>query len=89
MKSFVIFNKEKINYKLAKNRESARNSRKRKKMYFEMLESKVVELSDELKEAKNKIKDLEENQDKLFYHSRIVIYIHFSNAQNKNSLTGF
>lgn len=54
-----------------------------------MLESKVVELSDELKEAKNKIKDLEENQDKLFYHSRIVIYIHFPNAQNKNSLTGF
>ena len=28
---------EKINYKLAKNRESARNSRKRKKVYFEML----------------------------------------------------
>lgn len=77
MKSFITFCKEKINYKLAKNRESARNSRKRKKMYFEMLESKVVELSDELKEAKNRIKYLEENQDKLFYHSKIVIHISF------------
>lgn len=40
-----------------------------------MLEAKVVELSDELKEAKNKIKILESNQDKLFYHSKIVIFI--------------
>ena len=63
---------EKINFKLAKNRESARNSRKRKKVYFEMLEAKVVELSDELTAAKRKIKQLEDSQDKLSYHSKIV-----------------
>jgi hypothetical protein len=32
--------------RLAKNRESARNSRKRKKIYIELLESKVKELTD-------------------------------------------
>lgn len=40
--------------KLAKNRESARNSRKRKKMYYDLLEQKVQDLQDEvdrLKEA--------------------------------------
>ena len=57
---------------MAKNRESARNSRKRKKVYFEMLEAKVVELSDELTAAKRKIKQLEDSQDKLSYHSKIV-----------------
>ena len=34
--------------KLAKNRESARNSRKRKKIYVELLETKVSELTDEI-----------------------------------------
>lgn len=34
--------------KLAKNRESARNSRKRKKIYLEMLEHKVTNLSENL-----------------------------------------
>lgn len=33
---------EKLNKKLEKNRESARNSRKRKKIYIELLESKVI-----------------------------------------------
>lgn len=32
------------NDKLSKNRESAKNSRKRKKMYIELLETKVSEL---------------------------------------------
>ena len=36
---------ERDNDKLAKNRESARNSRKRKKMYLELLEHKVTKLS--------------------------------------------
>lgn len=36
--------KEKLNQKLAKNRESARNSRKRKKIYIELLETKVLDL---------------------------------------------
>ena len=63
---------EKINYKLAKNRESARNSRKRKKVYFELLEAKAMELNNELQKAKKKIKKLEEGQDKLSYHTKIV-----------------
>jgi hypothetical protein len=33
---------------LAKNRESARNSRKRKKIYLELLENKVTKLSESL-----------------------------------------
>ena len=60
---------------MAKNRESARNSRKRKKVYFDMLEAKVVELTDELNAAKRKIKQLEESQDRLSYHSKLVILI--------------
>ncbi len=64
---------------MARNRESAKNSRKRKKIYFEMLESKVVELSDELAAAKLKIKNLEENQEKLTNHSKIVgIFFRFN-----------
>lgn len=38
--NFII--KEKLNMKLKRNRESARNSRKRKKMYIELLETKVL-----------------------------------------------
>lgn len=36
--------------KLAKNRESARNSRKRKKIYIELLENKVHELTNQIEE---------------------------------------
>lgn len=39
--------------KLMRNRESARNSRKRKKIYIELLENKVSELSSELSKAKS------------------------------------
>jgi hypothetical protein len=38
--------------KLAKNRESARNSRKRKKIYVELLETKVSELTEEISQLK-------------------------------------
>ena len=64
---------EKINLKKAKNRESARNSRKRKIVYFDKLEEHVIELNEKLNAAKNKIKQLEESQDKLPYHSKIVL----------------
>jgi len=37
-----------VNQKLARNRESARNSRKRKKIYIELLETKVSALTEEL-----------------------------------------
>ncbi|CAD8062743.1 unnamed protein product [Paramecium sonneborni] len=39
--------------KLAKNRESARNSRRRKKIYLELLENKVTKLSEQLDIFKN------------------------------------
>lgn len=37
-----------------------------------MLEAKVVELNDELNLAKKKIKQLEENQDKLSSNTKLV-----------------
>jgi len=43
---------DKEQIKLARNRESARNSRKRKKMYLELLEKKVTQLSEFLQESK-------------------------------------
>ncbi|CAK57437.1 unnamed protein product (macronuclear) [Paramecium tetraurelia] len=50
--------------RLAKNRESARNSRKRKKVYIELLEIKVKELTEQLQQLEyvvqqNKIKHLQ------------------------------
>ncbi|CAD8202771.1 unnamed protein product [Paramecium octaurelia] len=50
--------------RLAKNRESARNSRKRKKIYIELLENKVKELTEQLQQLEyvvqqNKIKHLQ------------------------------
>lgn len=39
--------------KLAKNRESARNSRRRKKIYLELLENKVTKLSESLEQFKS------------------------------------
>lgn len=39
---------EKMNQKLAKNRESAKNSRKRKKIYIELLENKVNYLNSKI-----------------------------------------
>lgn len=45
-------NDENNNAKLLRNRECARNSRKRKKVYIELLESKVKSLSEELDKTK-------------------------------------
>ncbi|CAK60889.1 unnamed protein product (macronuclear) [Paramecium tetraurelia] len=50
--------------RLAKNRESARNSRKRKKIYIELLENKVKELTEQLQQLEcvvqqNKIKNIQ------------------------------
>ena len=42
--------------KLVRNRESARSSRKRKKIYIELLENKVKGLSDELEKTKEALK---------------------------------
>eukprot|EP01016_Furgasonia_blochmanni_P001397 TRINITY_DN1052_c0_g1_i21.p2 TRINITY_DN1052_c0_g1~~TRINITY_DN1052_c0_g1_i21.p2 ORF type:complete len:389 (-),score=78.56 TRINITY_DN1052_c0_g1_i21:651-1817(-) len=48
-------NHSKTNMKLARNRESARNSRRRKKVYIELLEKKVGQLRDELTETKERL----------------------------------
>ncbi|CAD8185300.1 unnamed protein product [Paramecium octaurelia] len=53
-------NMDPVQQKLAKNRESARNSRARKKIYYELLETKVKELQDEL----DKVKESNRNQTK-------------------------
>ncbi|CAD8112566.1 unnamed protein product [Paramecium sonneborni] len=50
--------------RLAKNRESARNSRKRKKIYIELLENKVKELTEQIKQLEyhvqqNRIKNIQ------------------------------
>jgi hypothetical protein len=42
--------------KLLRNRECARNSRKRKKIYIELLENKVKGLSEELEKTKKILK---------------------------------
>ena len=57
---------------MAKNRESAKNSRNRKKVYFEMLEAKVVELNEELKIANQTIKQLTESLKQLGCHKLLV-----------------
>lgn len=46
---------DRLHKKLEKNRESARNSRKRKKIYIEVLENKVAELSSELHSTKKSL----------------------------------
>jgi len=46
---------EKLNQKLERNRESARNSRKRKKIYVELLEQKVNHLTQELNATRRQL----------------------------------
>ncbi|CAD8194109.1 unnamed protein product [Paramecium octaurelia] len=58
--------------KLLRNRESAKNSRKRKKIYLELLENRVNTLKDELEKCKKIIKD----------HSNCMLLIG-SNSQQK------
>jgi len=59
---FLLKSKDKLNVKLARNRESARQSRKRKKVYIELLEKKVEQLQQELTIT---TKQLEQNNDSL------------------------
>lgn len=53
-------NEDKSKLKLARNRESARNSRKRKKIYLELLENKVTQLNEFLNESKEINKNSED-----------------------------
>lgn len=53
--------------KLAKNRESAKISRKRKKVYIELLETKVTELQDRLRECRELCEHYQDCIGKYFY----------------------
>ncbi|CAD8097113.1 unnamed protein product [Paramecium primaurelia] len=62
--------------RLAKNRESARNSRKRKKIYVELLENKVKELTEQIKQLESnlqqyKIKNLQLESFREDYHKQL------------------
>ncbi|KAM3141936.1 hypothetical protein pb186bvf_006022 [Paramecium bursaria] len=52
-----------VQQKLAKNRESARNSRARKKIYYELLETKVNELQDEVDRLREQCKNYSKSID--------------------------
>jgi len=69
-----IFNKdtEKLNVKLARNRESARNSRKRKKVYIELLEKKVAQLQQELANSRKQLELNSNSFNKLCGQSKLV-----------------
>lgn len=64
--------------KLMRNRESARNSRKRKKIYIELLENKVSELSSELSKAKSLVFENQRSIQSICVQSKF-------NEQNFNS----
>ncbi|KRX03835.1 hypothetical protein PPERSA_04630 [Pseudocohnilembus persalinus] len=58
--------------KLEKNRESARNSRIRKKIYIELLEQKVLKLSEELEVKKVQLSEKDNYLDKIHYQTRFL-----------------
>jgi len=63
---------EKINVKLARNRESARNSRKRKKIYIDLLERKVDQLTKELDTTKKQLDLNTDNLNKICFKSKLM-----------------
>lgn len=63
---------EKLNVKLARNRESARNSRKRKKVYIELLEKKVSQLQQELVNSKKQLELNSNSFNKLCGQSKLM-----------------
>jgi len=71
-KKSVNFCVEKLNQKLAKNRESARNSRIRKKVYIDLLEKTVDQLQKELTAARKQLENNTNNLSKLNFQSKPV-----------------
>jgi len=63
---------EKLNVKLARNRESARNSRKRKKVYIELLEKKVAQLQLELVNSRKQLEVNNNSFNKLCGQSKLM-----------------
>jgi hypothetical protein len=66
------------NIKLLRNRESARNSRKRKKIYIQLLENKVEELTKELDQKKTLVYENQKNLQNMCIQSKFVKIISFS-----------
>lgn len=58
--------------KLLRNRESARNSRKRKKIYIQLLENKVDELTKELEQKKSLVFENQKNLQNMCAQSKFV-----------------
>jgi len=68
-----LISTEKLNVKLARNRESARNSRKRKKVYIELLEKKVAQLQLELQNSRKQLEVNNNSFNKLCGQSKLVL----------------
>jgi len=72
---------EKLNQKLAKNRESARNSRIRKKVYIDLLEKTVDQLQKELTAARKQLENNTNNLSKLNFQSKPLQNLHTGKTQ--------
>jgi hypothetical protein len=72
---------EKLNQKLAKNRESARNSRIRKKVYIDLLEKTVDQLQKELTSARKQLENNTNNLSKLNFQSKPLQNLHTGKTQ--------
>jgi len=72
---------EKLNMKLAKNRESARNSRIRKKVYIELLEKTVDQLQTELVTARKQLENNSSNLNKVSFQSKPMHNLHTAKQQ--------
>jgi len=72
---------EKLNQKLAKNRESARNSRIRKKVYIDLLEKTVDQLQKELTSARKQLENNSNNLSKLNFQSKPLQNLHTGKTQ--------
>lgn len=75
---------EKSNEKQARNRESARNSRIRKKIYIDLLEKKVEKLTQELEAAKKQIEQNNLNAQNESVQSKLVTNTGFIQAIASN-----
>lgn len=76
--------KSRLDQKLAKNRESARNSRKRKKIYIEMLENKVAELTNELEVMRKSLEMNNDNFNRLSTHTKTVSFLNLPKKKKKH-----
>lgn len=77
---------ERLHQKLVKNRESARNSRKRKKIYVELLEKKVQELTQELFAARKQLEAANINSNQTAVQSKLVFHFFLRTSCSKISL---